>query len=269
MGFMDWLATRRENNKIKEKVRLFRKMIRNHINEYLYNGDGRLLSNHTEEFKQYLIDELERMIQEINAADIPILELRKQLSSQVLSLASYMVLALTEEEKKVVEDYAKVPWISGQLHYNLPALSEHSEELKKARWVGNIADNDLHDFCYAQGRKFLFYANGLHYFRMVFDDTTEGKDWFRPLIVANMIWWENYYRTCSNMENIGLDTVLGTTYSQFGKFVYSGAESPFYEFAIFWEKVTKEIGFTGQPHFLPDSPYSSPVYNSRVQGELC
>lgn len=253
MGLMHWIATRREQNKIKEKVRLFRIMIRNHTNEYLYNRDGRLLSNHTEEFKQYLSDNLECMIQEVNDADSPILELRKQLSSLALSFASYMVLSLTEEEKKVVEDYAEVPWISGQLHYNLPALSEHSDELKKARWEGNIADDDLHDFCYAQGRKLLFYANGLNYLRMVLDDTAGGKDWFRPLIVANMIWWENYYRTCPNMESIGLDTALGTTYSQFGKFVYSGVESPFYEFVIFWENVTKEIGFTGQPHFLPES----------------
>ena len=145
MSLMHWIATRRAQNKIKEKVRLFRIIIRNHTNEYLYNGDGRLLSNNTEEFKQYLSDNLECMIQEINDADSPILELRKQLSSLVLSFANYSVLAITEEEKKVME-YAEVPWISGQLHYNLPALIELSEELKKARWEGNIADDDLHDF---------------------------------------------------------------------------------------------------------------------------
>ena len=254
MGLMKWLTIRQENNKTKEKVRLFRIMIRDHINEYLYNGEGRLLSNHTEEFKQYLIDELERMIQEINTADFPILALRKLLSSLVLSFASYMVLALTEEEKKAMEDYAEVPWISGQLYHNLPAISEYSEELKKARWDGNIADDDLHDYCYAQGRKLLFYANGLHYFRVVFDDTAGDKDWFRPLIVANMIWWENQYRFLTDMENLGLDIVLGTTYSEFGKFVYSGIKSPFYEFVMLWDKVTKELGFPGQHHFLPDRP---------------
>ena len=256
MSLMHWIATRRAQNKIKEKVRLFRIIIRNHTNEYLYNGDGRLLSNNTEEFKQYLSDNLECMIQEINDADSPILELRKQLSSLVLSFANYSVLAITEEEKKVME-YAEVPWISGQLHYNLPALIELSEELKKARWEGNIADDDLHDFCYWQRIKLLFYVNGLNYLRIFFNDTAGGKDWFRPLLVANMIWWENYYRTCSNMDNIGLDEVLGVTYSQLGKFVYSGVESPFYEFVIFWENITKEIGFTGQPHFLPEEcvPY--------------
>ena len=259
MGLIDWLATRREKNKAKEKTGLLGRMLRNHINEYLYSGDGRLLSNHTEEFKQYLIDNLECMIQEINVADIPILEFRKKLSGLALQLASYSVLALTEEEKKVMEDYAEVPWISGQLHYNLPELSEYSEELKKARWEDKIADDDLHNYCNAQRRVLLFYGNGLNYLRMVLGDMIGNKDWFRSLLVANMIWWENYYRSCTDMEDLGLDIVLGTTYSQFGKFVCSGIEDPFYEFVMFWEKATKELGFPGQPHFLPDRP----GYNSR------
>jgi hypothetical protein len=53
-------------------------------------------------------------------------------------------------------------------------------------------------------------------------------------------------------------------YSQFGNFVYSGIESPFYEFVMFWEKATKELGFPGQPHFLPERYDPRPGYNSRV-----
>ena len=87
-----------------------------------------------------------------------------------------------------MEDYAEVPWISGQLHHNLPALSEYSEELKKARFENNIVDDDLHDYCYAQGRKLLFYINGLNYLRIFLGDVFDKNDWFRPLLVADIIW---------------------------------------------------------------------------------
>lgn len=252
MGFMQWLANRQENNKAKEKAKRLRWTINEHVQDCLYRPDGKLLSGHTEEFKQYLIDSLEQMIQEIFSAESPVLEFRKIFSSLSLELAAYNVLALTEEEKEVMDDLVKVPWISGELHYKLPALSEHFEELKRIRFENNILDDDLHDFCYAQGGKLMFYCNGLNYLRYDLGDTFENRDWVRPLLVANMIWWENYFRSCLNMEDQGLNMALGTTYCKFSEYVFLGAENPFYEFVRFWDEATTEFGLHGQPHFLPE-----------------
>ena len=77
MGFINWLANRQENNKAKERIRHLRWKINEHIQDYLYRPDGKLLSGHTEEFKQYLINSLEQMMKEIFSSETPVLEFRK------------------------------------------------------------------------------------------------------------------------------------------------------------------------------------------------
>ena len=252
MGFTEWLVNRQRNNRAKEKAKHLRWAINDHVQACLYRPDGKLLSGHTEEFKQYLINSLEQMIQEIFSAKYPVLEFRKIFSSLSLELATYNVIAFSEEEKETTEDLVKVPYISGKLHYKLPELSEHFDELNRIRFENNILDADLRDFCYAQGRKLTFYCNGLNYLRCDLGDIFESRDWVRPLLVANMIWRENYFRSCLNMEHQGLNRVLGATYCKFGEYVFLGAENPFYEFVRFWDETTKDFGLYGQPHYLPE-----------------
>jgi len=242
----NWAAQREQNKRFDT----FRRLLHHHINEYLYSEDITLLTSLDQHIKDGIAQNLGQMIDEIYAAENPFLEERKTIASLVFQLAAYQVLAMTEEDKSKMEDFAGVPWLSGQLHHHLPALTKHFEELEKDRVEYEIPDEALVLFCNKKAAALIFYLNALNLFRVVYEDHGAKKDWYRPFLVAMMIWRESVFRSKANLDDLGLDWAAGIAYSRFYKFVEMGSDNPVYEFDRSWKGFMKDLNQPGTPHYL-------------------
>lgn len=251
MFFTNWLAKRAKEKKQKEKINLFQRALNDHISKYLYGGDITSLSELQQKTKDSMIENLGQMLSEIETAENSFLKMREIITSLVYSVAGFQVLALTEEEKQQMEDVTSVPWISGSLHHHLPALVNHFEELKKDQFEMDIPDEELLSYCNMKGASLIFYLDALNLLRsIVFQDQKENQDWFRPFLVANMIWWESIFRGNINLDNLGLDAAEGIMFSTFARYVNDGADNPFYDFDKVWKKYMSDIGTPDKSHHL-------------------
>ena len=227
--------------------------IEDYVQQQLYSGEVPALSDRSEEHKQDLIENLNQMITELRSVWNTPIRLRVMISSLIYQIAGIGVLSLTEEGKAQVDDYADVPYISGQLGEHIEKLIHQNEDLEQLISEQDLdPDEDLDaqqliELCDWWLGSLVFYLNALNILRMFWVGDTSEKDWLRPATVAMMIWWEFIYRGGLNDLPELVNPGLGVFYSRFTTLVEKGAKDPLQEFIRSWEDRTDE------PHYLPNT----------------
>ena len=202
-----------------------------HTQEYFY-GKIASLSGKSQGAKDEIIADFCEKVFSIDQADNPFLKLRELLATYVVALTRLQVLCLTEEEK-AGQFYADCPYISGELHHHIRALSDHNEELKRLKWShGNLTDAELVGVCNIRSAVLLYYVNGLNIVRMIKGDRDKPKDWFCPFLRSMLIWDEDTCRRQIELPSLLPRSLEALEHSTFMNMVVDGYQNPLYE----WEK---------------------------------
>ena len=206
-----------------------------HTQEYFY-GKVKSLSGMSEGEKQKLIGDFYGKVASINQAENPFLKLRELLATYVVEFSKLQVLCLTKEEK-VEQFYADCPYISGELHLHIRALTDHNKELKELKWSHeDLTDEELIGFCNGRSALLLYYMNGINVVRIEAKDRHNTKDWFKPFVRAMLIWDEDTYRSQIGLPSLLPGSLDALEYSTFMNMVVNGIENPLYA----WEMAFKD-----------------------------
>lgn len=199
--------------------------IREHTRRYFYAGNT--LAGLEEATKRQTIDSFWQQLVECQAADNPALALREKLTSYTLSAAGLMILALTEDEKAVME-YGKSPYISGTLHHHVKEAVPFNDDLKACVFqLGEKSTEELVGIANSRGAMHLYFANGFNMARIAIGDTRPPKDWYQPLMEAMLVWKEDVYREKLGLPRLTPAQLHAIPYSRYVDLVVLGESNPF------------------------------------------
>jgi hypothetical protein len=253
MSVRGWLAGRKASKNAVSAADELGNSVQRHVIQYLYSEEHPSLASLQDITKQCLTQNLTQLIGDVFAAENPESKLRETLSKLVHKYAAYTVLSLTEAEKERIEIY-DIPLLSGQLHHHISELANHFEDLYQNRWDSGLQDAELLAHCQLQRAVHAFYLNGVNILRPDLQDSTGGRDWLRPFVVATMIWWEGGFRRYGDMQALASpvnNRFAWLVYAHFAEFVEAGCCNPYYEFERYWHNILKGLGKEGTSHYLP------------------
>ena len=202
--------------------RVLDEALQEHTAAYFYSGQA--LSSFSPEARRNIIDDLRRRISDIYASSSGKEDLRRLIAEYVLLYAGLCVLALTEDEKVVME-YGRNPYITGQLHHHIRHAADLHDEMRPLL-EREPSDQELVAFANTRAAVMLYYANALNMVRIHRRDTAPTGDWYRPFVEAMLVWEEDNAR-----ERLGLPRVVpgelhGLPYYGFLEVVLAGENDP-------------------------------------------
>ncbi|MBN8807800.1 MAG: hypothetical protein J0I47_06145 [Sphingomonas sp.] len=89
---------------------------------------------------------------------------------------------------------------------------------------------DLKQFANSRSAVMLYYCNGFNMARIAIGDTDPKKDWYIPLVEAQMTWEEDTYREQLGMKRLVPGILHGLPYSSMMNYTLAGEVNPFFKF---------------------------------------
>lgn len=189
-----------------------------------YFSSGQALSRFPPEARSAIIEDLRGRISAISASPQGKAELRTLLAEYVLLFAGLCVLALTEEEKAVME-YGRNPYITGQVHRHIRRAAELHDEMRSQLERGS-SDEELIAFANTRAAVMLYYANALNMVRIRRGDARPENDWYKPFVEAMLVWEEDSMRERLGLQRVVPGELHGLPYYGFLEIVLAGEEDP-------------------------------------------
>lgn len=193
------------------------------------------LAGHSDEWKNKIKADFDARTLAILQAENPFLALRKEIGDCALSYAGFQVLAMTAEDK-AASFYCDCPYVSDDLQHHLDACIEHHDQLREYWW--NLKNSPMREGTSLQEAIFhyattyallgLFYANGFNLMRAVCNDTSVGRDWFRPLVLSSLIYAEDDYRSKIGLPSLLTDSDAAFHHVSFAHLVARGERNPLF-----------------------------------------
>jgi hypothetical protein len=212
-----------------------------HTQQYFHSDQ--VLSHFSEESKLAIIQDFMTRLAAIVRSPDGRMELRKALVEYMIVYSGLTILCLTEEEKTIAE-YAANPYISGELHHHIEAAAPHNEEMARFIWQenGDVTPADLMSFANQRSALMLYYLNGFNMVRVQSGDVDEAKDWFRPLVEAQLVWEEDLVREKLSLPRLAPARLYGLPYSTLSNLVMKGEANPLYS----WTKMFPSLYLAGE-----------------------
>jgi len=189
-----------------------------------YFHSGHTLSSFSPEARQRIVNDLRQRISEIWASPTGKQELRRLIAEYVLLYAALTVFALTEDEKVMME-YGRNPYISGQLHHHIRRAGELHDEMRGQVDRG-LSDHELVAFANTRAAIMLYYANALNMVRIRRGDTLPRRDWYKPFVEAMLVWEEDNARERLGLPRLVPGELHGLPYYGFLEVVLAGENDP-------------------------------------------
>ena len=203
---------------------------------------GQAINNHTrnykKSFKHLSKEDKEQLAADLNAriftvldSSNPIINCRKELTTNVIAFADLQVLCLTEEEKEKNPLYKDMKLVSAELHKYIGSCVACNDELTKyVDEHDDIQEYALITLANDRGSSYFYYANGFDIVRRNIEVVRE-RNWFQPFVLSSMVVSESNYQIYIGLPPIA--TAIDTSFhSSFIDLVLSSEQDPL----LSWEK---------------------------------
>lgn len=136
---------------------------------------------------------------EVAFSDNPPMKNREFLSGVVQETALYEVVVLSNPKTRDVNDYKRLPGVTGELWPHLLTFSKTNvilRELIQGQSPPITTKNDVHDICLIRYRMCWAHMSMHNILRLFLMDKHDDPDldWYRPFYRAMLIWEENCLR---------------------------------------------------------------------------
>lgn len=212
--------------------RVLNEALHHHTKTYFYSGQA--LAALSDEAKLALIADLRARIATIESSNDSRSLIRQHLSDFVLLYAGVAALALTEDERPLME-FGRNPFITGELHRHIRDAAANHGELAPLLSQG-ASNEELMSFANKRAAVALYFANAFNMVRIQNGDVTQ-PDWYRPFVEAMLVWEEDDMRDRLAMPRLVRGEVYGLAYYSFLEIVLSGEPDPLNAWQNRWSEL--------------------------------